>query len=711
MKTLRPLPALLLVASALFLVVQGCHQGGLPVGAQAEAPGKRAPQEVWFFGRVVDTSANAAENVGQPTAGRQRTEMRGFEVPLHADSVPGCGAIVAQDPAGSGTVPLPLEHTDVKAQVRGSFATVELEQRFKNPFDTKIEAVYVFPLPADAAVHDFLMTIGDRTIRGIVRERAEAERMYAEARAQGYVASLLTEERPNVFTQKVANIEPGKSLAVSIRYFNALPLVDGWYEFAFPMVVGPRFNPPGSTAGIGAAARTTPGASGQPTEVPYLAPGERSGHDVALALDLDAGTRIEAWECKSHRIDARKDGEKGLKVTLAQDDRIPNRDFVLRWRTAGADLRPALVTGRDDGGEYFALTLHPPADLDDLEREPIDLWFVLDTSGSMKGRPIELSRRAMHKGLDRLRPQDTFQILRFSESVSGLAPHSLAVNPANVRKGHDFIDDLEADGGTMMMHGLRASLSGPRDPERRRIVAFLTDGYIGNETEILTEEKRLLGDARVFSFGIGTSVNRYLLDAMAFEGHGVSAFVGVSDEAERIMVDFLERLARPALEEVALEFDGLTPSDVYPERIPDVLHGRPVTIVGRMQRAASDGGYSINVVGKIGGRAVRRPIQLASSAQDAVSLPWIWARARIAALSSRGLGADASHSAEMAAAIRATALEYGLSSAYTAFIAVDSSQRTAGDHGVTVPVAVPVPEGVRYSTTVESAGAGSSTDK
>jgi len=707
-------PIALLAGSLLVLFVVGgsCSFPGQE-RSSARPPasaGLEQPDEVWILGRERDGEWTGKDGrnlsrsysaqacfVGHP--GRQPSDEDEADG-VRIDEIPGGGGLVTTDPASGRTIAVPLEHTSVRGEVRGTLATVDVEQRFTNPYDTKIEAVYVFPLPDDSAVHDFLMKVGERTIRGIVREREEAERIYAQARAQGFVASLLTEERPNVFTQKVANIEPGHSIGISIRYFDLLPLVDGWYEFVFPMVVGPRFNPPGTSTGIGAVAHGASGSSGQDAEVTYLAPGERSGHDIELALDLDAGAPLQDWECRTHRVVAQTDDSGSLRIELEGGDRIPNRDFVLRYRVAGATVQPALVRGRDERGEYFALTLHPPAELEGLRRESIELCFVFDTSGSMAGEPIALSRAAMRRALGLLDARDSFRILRFSENASAFAPEALPATPANLARGLHYVESLEVGGGTMMIEGIRAALDAPRDPERQRVVAFLTDGYIGNEREILAEERRLLGSARVFSFGVGTSVNRFLLEAMAREGRGAAAFVGLSHGAAEVMASFLERIRRPALEDIRLEGQALAGAEVYPERIPDLFHGRPVTIVGRLPARSGARAQELELSGQVNGRTLRFPVRFEAGRAEATAMPWIFGRARIAALASRSLDADGARLAELTAAIRATALEYGLSSAFTAFIAVDSSHRTEGASGVTMPVPVPVPAGVRYDTTL-----------
>jgi hypothetical protein len=278
-----------------------------------------------------------------------------------SDDVPGCGSMVClsgipilsdafEEENPDRFVALPLAHTDVDATITGYIASVTVNQQFQNPYDGKIEAAYVFPLPQNAAVSGFVMTIGERRIRGIIREREEAERIYREARRQGYNAALLTQERPNIFTQRVANIEPGKAIDVDITYYNTLAYTDGWYEFVFPMVVGPRFNPPGATDGVGAVSLGSDGASGQQTEVKYLRPNERSGHDISLELTIDAGVRIEELECRSHVVRTSHLSSTQTYITLSPHDRIPNKDFVLRYRVAGEQPRASLVTHRDERG-------------------------------------------------------------------------------------------------------------------------------------------------------------------------------------------------------------------------------------------------------------------------------------------------------------------------------------------------------------------------
>ena len=611
---------------------------------------------------------------------------------------PGCGAMLAKLPKKDKKIPLPLKHTDVKGQISGYIATVNVTQQFHNPYDEKIEAVYVFPLPQNAAINEFVMTIGKRRIRGIIRERKEAERIYQQARRQGHVASLLTQERPNIFTQKVANIEPKKQIDVNIKYFNTLAYVDGWYEFVFPMVVGPRFDPPGFTGGVGAVGRGKPGISGQRTEVQYFKPGERSGHDISLAVDIDAGVTIEQLVCSSHVISDSSPARQKRTIKLSSLDSIPNKDFVLRYKVAGKTVKSALVTHRDKRGGFFTMMLYPPENLSYLKRAPMEMIFVLDCSGSMSGKPIAKAKQAITRALKKLQGDDTFQVIRFSNDASKLGPDPVAATPANIRKGLKYVESLQGGGGTMMIEGIKAALDFAHDPRRFRLVSFMTDGYIGNEEQILAEVHNSLGASRIFSFGVGSSVNRYLLDRMAALGKGAVAYIGLDDSAGEVVDQFYDRISHPALADVTIDWGGMEVTDLQPSRIPDLFVGRPVIVTGRFKGRRNT---TICVKGGVGD--LSHQINIAVNLEDSVAthpgIACVWARKRIEIL---GNLATYDSNPDLAGEIEQVALEYGLMSSYTAFIAVDSSHKTAGDHGITVAVPVGVPDGVRYETTVQN---------
>ena len=615
------------------------------------------------------------------------------------DDSPGSGTMLALVMPSGGTqpteVPLPLRHTDVRAVVNGYVSAVDVTQQFENPYDEKIEAVYLFPLPEKAAVNEFVMTIGERRIRGILREKEEAQRIYEDARAQGYRASLLVQHRPNIFEQKVANIEPGKRIDVNIRYFNTLAYEDGWYSFVFPTVVGPRYNPVGSSDPVAALPRSDYREPPVGTAVRYLRPSERSAHDLRLSVDIDAGVAIEELTA-SHDVATQRDSASRAHVQLAAGSVMPNRDFILKFRVAGETVKSNLITYVDPQTRqgYFTLFVYPPAAPAALRRQPVEMVFVIDTSGSMAGRPLEQAREAVHAALDRLGPSDTFQIMNFSTDVERFAQAPLQATGYNLARARQYLEQLGGEGGTEMLGGIRAALGFARDPERTRFVTFLTDGYIGNEVEILGEVQRTIGDARIFSFGVGNSVNRYLLDGLATEGRGAASYLGLDDSAGEVMAYYFERISRPALTNVSIDWNGLAATDVYPSRLPDLFRGRPVIVTGKFRGEA--GGATVR--GRLGGEAVAIDVGAANDSRQP-ALRSLWARLRIEDLTRRQSGGG-DPSGDLAGAIRATALEHSLMSAYTSFVAVDASERTAGDRGTTVHQAVPVPQGVRYDTTV-----------
>lgn len=689
----------------------GSTEATTPMTAAPSSIGQvRTGEELWIIEKEV---ANARTRAGAAVRNPAGYQLARQEVPTTSPTdaadllvgenvIPGSGALMTRLPDSETPVPVPLKHTDVKASIAGYIATVDVTQQYHNPYSGKIEAVYVFPLPANAAVNEFLMTIGERKIRGIIREREEAEQIYKAARAQGHVALLMTQERPNVFTQKVANIEPGKQIDVNVKYFHTLEYVDGWYEYVFPMVVGPRFNPPGSTGGIGAVGRGDHGKSGQTTEVQYLRPSERSGHDISLAMHLDAGVEVEKIESRNHRVhvgDA--DAAKVKLVKLDDADTIPNEDFVLRYKVAGERVKSAVMAQRDSKGDgYFTLMLFPPESLKDLPRKPLEMVFTLDVSGSMSGKPIEQSKAAIRYALNHMRPDDTFNIVRFAGASEQMAPHAVSANQENVSAGLQYINSMQAGGGTMMIEGIRRSLAVSPSADRSRFVAFLTDGYIGNEPEILREIHQLRQNTRIFSFGVGSSPNRYLLDHMAKFGAGSAAYLSLNDNAEQIMADYFNRIAHPALTDLKIDFGGMNVSEVYPQKLPDLFVGRPVILTGKFTGPLSGrGDATVKVRGKVGGemREITLPVNLEDGAATHAGIKSVWARGKIADLFDR---TTYESNPDLPAEVKQVALEHGLMSAYTAFVAVDSSMKTAGNHGTTVAMPVPVPEGVRYETTV-----------
>lgn len=376
---------------------------------------------------------------------------------------------------------------------------------------------------------------------------------------------------------------------------------------------------------------------------------------------------------------------------------MTNEDFVLNFKVAGDMIKSNLLTYVDPDSEqgYFTLMLYPPGELEALDRQPLELVFVLDCSGSMQGEPLAQAKDAVLAALDRLEPDDTFQIIRFSTDASQLGSTPVPATPENLRRARQYVRELHGGGGTQMIEGIKAALDFPHDQERFRFVTFLTDGYIGNEAEILGAIYDRLGESRIFSFGVGSSVNRYLLERMAGIGRGAVAYLSLQDSGREVMDLFFDRISHPALIDVDVDWGNMRVADLYPSKLPDLFVGRPIIVTGKYSGQARPPTIS----GRAAGKRISFSLPRNASATTHEFIPNLWARLRIADLADkRAYVYDPSD--ELGREIKSTALKYGLMSDYTAFVAVDASRITEGDHGTTVFQAVPVPEGVRYDTTV-----------
>ena len=591
-------------------------------------------------------------------------------------------------PKGEESVDLPLKHTEVTAEISGFVTRVKVVQTFTNPYKDPIEAIYVFPLPQNAAVGHMQIRIADRVIKGVIKKRAEAKQIYEAAKQAGKTTALLEQERPNIFSQSVANIMPGSDILVEITYDEVLTYENGGYEFSFPMVVGPRFIP--GTDQVPDASRITP---------PVLKPGERSGHDINLTVKLKAGVPVQSIECPSHRtlispVAVAGSAMDGLcEIHLEPRDTIPNKDFVLRYRVAGPKPQMASLAYQGSFGGYFMLMFQPPELRDTTPVTPKEMVFVMDCSGSMSGEPIALAKKAVRYALENLNSNDTFQIIRFSESASPFAQEPLLATQENIRRGLSYINGLNGEGGTMMIEGIKAALDYPHRDNRLRIVCFMTDGYIGNEAEILQAIKDRIGDdTRLFSFGVGSSVNRYLLERMGEVGRGEVQYVLLNEKPDEAVNKFYERVRHPVLTHIRVDWAGLEVSELYPARIRDLFAGQPIFVLGRYSRP---GKAHIKVHGKIGGldMVFSVPVELPASSDENEALAPLWARARIRELEGEQYGGN---NTDVEKAITDLALNYRLMSAFTSFVAVEEKVVNEGGQVKTVQVPVEMPDGVSY---------------
>ncbi len=575
----------------------------------------------------------------------------------------------------------PLRHTDVRAEITGHLAHVVVTQAFQNPYDRKIEAVYVFPLPDRAAVDDMQIVVEGFTIKGVIKKREEARAVYQAARRAGQVAGLLDQERPNIFTQSVANILPGSDVVVTIRYYETLPHESGSFTFSFPMVVGPRFAP--GTTEVPDAPRITP---------PILEPGLRSGHDIALKVRIDGGRPVGDLASPSHRVEIEGGGAARAVVRLKPDDAIPDKDFVLRYRTDGPEPSLVVLPHRAEGDGSFLLLVQPEAAPPRAKITPKEMIFVVDCSGSMSGFPIEKVKEAMRYALAGLDALDTFQIIRFSNKAQAFEREPVLATPGNVDRALRYVDGLSGEGGTIMIEGVRAALGYPEDPQRLRIVSFMTDGYIGNEEAILRYLSDHLGGARLFSFGVGSSPNRYLLDRMAEFGRGAVEYMLPNESTQAPVRKFYDRIRSPYLTDITIDWADLKVTDLYPRVMPDLFLGQPLVLYGRYSRP---GAGEVVLRARLGGKWFERRLRvdLPDRHEAGEAIATLWARARIEDLSN---AQTRDPRPERIEEITEVALAHHLVSAFTSFVAVAEWTRTGPEEPEATAVPVPLPDGVSY---------------
>lgn len=604
---------------------------------------------------------------------------------------PAGGTLEALDPEGRALA-LPMLRTDVDVQISGDLASVKVTQTFENPGSLPMNARYLFPLPADAAVWDMRFIIGDLVIQGEIQPRAQAEATFEAAKAEGQQAALLTQHRPNVFTQQLANLPPGQSVKVELQYAHAVPRLDGAYSFHFPMVVGPRYLPSGDGEPGAAPALnqwTMPAAHAP------LAPPEHIDADrVGLRVRLDGGTPLRWVESPSHPITQQAQGPHRVELGLAEGRVLDNADFVLRYSLAEAQLAAALTTQASEGAGTLSLLLEPPQQAGEQALTPRELVFVLDTSCSMSGQPMASSKRFMQRALQTLREGDTFRVIQFSDSAAAMSRDAVAYTPANLQRALDYVEGLEVGGGTEMAQGVRAALE-PETPEGRvRLVVFLTDGYIGNEADILALIEAHRGAARLFALGIGDSVHRWLLEEMARAGRGVARVVTELEQADAEAERLAARLAAPYLTDVQIDWGEAPVTAASPAALPDLFLGQPVRVLARYQ---GSGRFPVRVRGKLNGEPVELVVELAlpEEAQGGQALPLLWARAQIEDRMARYLSpfATAEERARLEQEVTGLGLEHRLVTQWTAFVAV-AERRVAQGEAVDVDVAVPMARGV-----------------
>lgn len=577
---------------------------------------------------------------------------------------------------------LPLKSTSVTADISGVIADVLVTQIYKNEGKNPLEAVYTFPASTRAAVYGMKMTIGERTITARIEEREKARRDYEQAKQEGKSASLLEQQRPNVFQMNVANILPGDVIEVELRYTELLVPTDAVYEFVYPTVVGPRYsNQPADEAP----------AREKWVENPYLHQGEAPTYTFHMAVNLSEGLPIQEITCPSHKVNIHYRDASFAGIALDPSDKFGgNRDFLLKYRIAGPQVQTGLLLYEGKEENFFLAMVQPPKRVVPEQIPPREYVFIVDVSGSMHGFPLDISKKLLKDLIARLRPFDRFNVLLFAGGSSLMSRQSMPAVPENIHRAIALIEKQRGGGGTELLPALKRALALPRDEGVSRSIVIATDGYVTVEEEAFDLIRNSLGKANMFAFGIGSSVNRHLIEGMARVGMGEPFVITRPDEAPEKAEKFRKLIESPVLTGVEINFDGFETYDVEPKSIPDCLAQRPVLVFGKW-RGNPEG--MIELKGTSGEQSYRKTIDVAGVRPLAghAALRYLWARHRVALLSDYN---QLNPRDERVREVTNLGLTYNLLTAYTSFVAVDTQVRLKGDKAVTVKQPLPLPQGV-----------------
>ncbi len=598
------------------------------------------------------------------------------EVPVSGGELRLVAPRAARDPGGArvSAIAFPLRHTDVRAQVSGMSAMYTVTQTFENPYDEPIDAVYVFPFGAEAAVTSYAIVIGERTIAGEIQKKAEARATYEAARVQGHTAALLEQEKRNIFKQRIANIAPRETIQVRMQYVELLGYADGQYELAFPLVVGPRYLPAGAigSAPVAAHAAGQPGRAGV-TSIPY-ADARIAGSTVSFTAEIDAGVPVRSVSSPSHQLRVDEVAATRRTITLAAADELPNRDLIVRYKTAAEQTMVGVLAHRTDAKGYFTLVVQPKATYKAGDITAREVMIVVDTSGSMDGQPMAQAQALAGALIGSLRPGDTFNVLAFAGSTRAMAPAAIAGDAAGQQIGQAFVASLTSGGGTEMGAAMAEALATVPGNDRVRLVYFLTDGYVGNDDVIVGAARGNLGSNRIFSVGIGAAPNRALLGQIAAAGRGFASYLNLGESATDLGEELVRRTAFPYLTDVKIEWNGLAVGAVTPSAIPDVHAGMPLVVSGVYTHP---GRGKITVTATTAGQRVRIPVEVSLPARvDAEPVAALWARKRVEELLALAGGEVSS---QAAAQITELGLAFHMVTDYTSFVAVDRTRVVAAD--------------------------------
>lgn len=584
---------------------------------------------------------------------------------------------------------LPLKETRAKVDIAGVVAKVVVTQVYVNLGNSPIEAIYVFPGSTRAAVTSMEMQVGKHIIKAKIQTRKQAAQTYKDARAKGKTASLLQQERPNVFKMQVANIMPKERVEVRLQYVETLVPSNGVYEFVYPTVVGPRFS---NEPQVGNTQNNW-------IENPTLREGKKATYQWDIEASLKSGIGIRDLQSPSHKL-ATKFPNKNEAIVDVDDASGGNRDFVLRYRLQGSKIETGLMLFPGAKESFFLAMVQPPKNVRPQEIPTREYIFIVDNSGSMGGFPMEATKKLMKRVLKGLKPKDRLNLMMFAGGNSVWKPKSVAATSKNISAAMHAVGSMRGSGSTQILGALKEALAMPRQLDMATTFVVVTDGYVSVEDEAFELIKSNLGEASLFTFGVGSSVNRHLIEGMARAGMGEPFIALNPSEASRKAAEFSKYIASPVLTNVKVAFNGFAAYDVTPKSFPDVFSSRPVLIFGKYQGTARG---KIVLTGTGGKGKHKVSIDVATqgkSSKDNSALKYLWARHRIQELEDKSTisGSDTSKTIEK------LGLKYSLMTAHTSFVAVDPRVRNTKGAASRVRQVLPLPQGVSGNAVGSTAG-------
>jgi len=578
---------------------------------------------------------------------------------------------------------LPLKGTEVETNISGTMAETYVTQIYANEGEHPINARYVFPASTQVCIHGMTMQIGDQLITAQIREKQEAKKEFEEAKSEGKSASLLEEQRANVFTMDVANIMPGDEVRIELHYTEMISPAEGIYEFVFPTVVGPRY----------AGAESETEEDDDWVASPYLGEGSTPQGSYDITVNLSAGVPITELKSSSHEIDVEWENDTEAKVTLSKQDSeefAGNRDFILDYKLTGEKLETGLLLYEGEDENFFQLTVQPPERYQTADVVPREYIFLLDVSGSMEGYPLDTAKALIQDLVSNLRKTDRFNVVIFSDVASQLALESLPATKVNMDCAMKLIDRQTGGGGTELLQAMECAADMPMKEGVSRSVVIITDGYISNESDIFEHINKNMADSSFFAFGIGSSVNRSLIEGIAKTGMGESFIVTEETEAEETAERFRTYIEAPLLTDIQIGYKGFDVYDVTPENIPTLFAQKPIVIFGKWKGEPSG---SIYLTGKAGNKDYKQKVEVSEAASSDKNevLRYLWARKRVETLTDYGFGSD---DKTVKAEVTKIGLQYSMMTPYTSFVAVLDTVRNPDGTSKDVDQPSPLPKGV-----------------